>query len=63
MKVSELISKLQNLQQDVSIKVVIPIEGRAYGDFLKEVSEISETFDQNTNKLFYTIQLAGDEVE
>ena len=61
MKVSELISKLQSLDPDATIRVVVPIEGRPYGGFLKEVGEITETFDQDTNKMFYTIELVDYE--
>ncbi|EFU43872.1 hypothetical protein PVOR_01635 [Paenibacillus vortex V453] len=57
MKVSELIAVLQTLQQDATIKVVIPVPGREHlgGGYLKEISEISEAYDQDTNRLNYGI--------
>lgn len=58
MRVNELIAKLQTFRQDASIKIVVPIEGRPYGGILKEVDEISETFDQDSNEMFYTVHLS-----
>lgn len=58
MRVNELIAKLQTLRQDASIKIVVPIEGRPYGGILKEVDGISETFDQDSNEMFYTVHLS-----
>jgi len=64
MKVSELISKLQMLDQNATIKVVVPIEGRPYGGgILKELSDISETFDQDINNMFYSIHLSEFKAE
>jgi polyphosphate kinase 2 (PPK2 family) len=58
MEVSELILKLQTLNQDATIKVIVPFEGRPYGGTDKELSEITETVDQDTNKVVYTTQLS-----
>lgn len=59
MKVSELINRLNELDPDVTIRVVVPIEGRPHGGgFLKEIVEVSEGFDQDTNKLGYAIYIA-----
>ncbi|WMT41749.1 hypothetical protein RE628_04465 [Paenibacillus sp. D2_2] len=59
MKVRELVQILEQLDQDQVIRVVVPIEGRPHGGgFLKEVSEVSEIFDQDTNKPSYVIHIS-----
>lgn len=59
MKVKELVQILEKFDQDLVIRVVVPIDGRPYGGgFLKEISEVSEIFDQDTNKPSYVIHIS-----
>lgn len=59
MKVNELVQILKQLDQDQVIKVVLPIEGRPHnGGILKEIGEVAEVFDQDTNKPSYVIHIS-----
>ncbi|WP_017435129.1 hypothetical protein [Saccharococcus caldoxylosilyticus] len=55
MKVKELIEKLQGLEQDVEVRINLLKGVRPFGT--RPIKEITPVIDQDTNRLFYVIDV------
>lgn len=58
MKISELIERLQTLEQNSEIKISLLKDGYRPFCNMKEIEDIDPVFDQDTGKLTYTISVS-----
>lgn len=54
-KVKDLITQLQRLEQEAEIKVLFPLPNRPIGGTLESIFEIKSYIDQDSNKTHYAI--------